>query len=221
MKKSIVLLITMLFISAISLLVMDNLKDSDKFITNSQNSANFTQTNISIKNINDVLIKQINKVNDDELDELFSYVELLNSKSIGNVYISNLSPEILDISSFYNIKQDYTNTSDIYLIENIDYRYDLYSISKDKNITNKRQLEYVVNEYINLTKDEKILNVLNSDKFLANYDKYKEGNSSRTFISCNYDIQVNNMKSHIDMTFEHKKDAPIYFDYYTIGNNIE
>ena len=217
MKKSIVLLITMLFISAISLLVMDNLKDSEKFIDNSQNSINFTQTNISILNINEQLIKQLNEIDKNDLEVAFEYIQLLNVKTIGTMNISNLNPSILNIQSYYDITKDYTNTLDTYLIDNIDYRYDLFALTKDINITNNRQLQNVISEYIEQTKDDKILNILEDNKFLVKYYQYKDTNNTKTFISCNYDIKVNNLKSHVDLIFEHKKDIK-YFDFYVIGN---
>jgi len=220
MKKSIVLLITMLFISAITLLVMDNLKDSEKFINTSSNSSNYTQMNVSVKNINDELVKELNKISKEDLQTAFTKVKLLNAIPLENIKISNLEPKILKQGDYYDIEKNYSNTQDVYLIENIDYRYDLYYLIKDKNITNNRQIQGIVDEYIKISKDDKILKILEDNKFLANYNRYTDSNNTKTFIICNYDLQINNLKAHIDMIFEHKKDIK-YFDFYIIGKNID
>ena len=221
MKKSIILLITMLFITAIILLIMDNLKDSDKFFNTSSSGANFVQMNVSIKNINNELIKQLNKVSKEDLEDAFKKIKLLTTMPIEIIKIKNIDSKMITQDNYYDINKDYTNTDDSYLIENIDYRYDLFKLVKDKNITNSRQLTSIINDYINITKDDKILKLIKDDKFLINYKQYDDINNTKLFISCNYDLQINNLKSHIDMIFEHKKNDIKYFDFYILGKNVE
>ena len=214
MKKSIVLLISLLFISAISLLILDNLKDSEKYISISQNNSNLTQTNISILNLNAELKKLLNKINKNDLDEVFEKLQFI--PPFGNVVISNIKFSKYTLEEKYDIQKNYNATSDTDIIDNINYRYDLYELAKNKVILNNRQVDNIIDEYINLTSDNKILNI--KDKFTF---KLKDYNSTKTYISYNYNLQVNNINSHIDVIFEHKTKQNLYFDFYFIGNNNE
>jgi len=214
MKKSIVLLISLLFISAISLLILDNLKDSEKFISISQNNSNLTQTNITILNLNAELKKLLNNVDKKYFDEIFEKLQFVSS--FGNVVISNIKFYEYNLNDKYDIQKNYNSTSDLDIIENINYKYDLYELAKNKSILNNRQVDNIIDEYVRLTSDKKILNI--KDKFTF---KLKDYNSSKTYLSYNYDLQINNINSHIDVIFEHKSKKNIYFDFYFIGNNNE
>jgi hypothetical protein len=210
-KKSVVLLITMLFISGISILIMDNLKDSNKFISLSQNSENLVQTNVAIKNVNDEVKKLLNSMNEDDLNELIEnlppFIMYANIKVI-------LDISIYDQSDKYIINKNYSDTLDTTLLENIDYRYDLYNIAKNKKIINNRQVNDIINEYVSITKDTKILNIKDDFTFAL-----KDYNTSKTYISCNYDLIINDAVSHVDMIFEHKSKKNKYFDFYFKSEN--
>ena len=214
MKKSIVLLISLLFISAISLLILDNLKDSEKYIAISQNNSNLTQTNISILNLNTELKKLLNKINKNDLNEVFDKLQFI--PPFGNVVISNIKFNQYNLEKQYDIQKNYNSTLDINIIENVSYRYDLYKLGKNKVILNNIQVDNIIDEYINLTSDNKILNI--KDKFTF---KLKDYNSSKTYISYNYDLQINNINSHIDVIFEHKTKKNLYFDFYFLGDKNE
>ena len=214
MKKSIVLLISLLFISAISLLILDNLKDSEKYINISQNNSNLTQTNVTILNLNNEMKKLLNKINKNDLDEIFDKLKFI--PPFGNVIISNIELEQYNLEDKYDIQKNYSETTNTNIIENIDYRYDLYEISKKKIISNYRQVENIINEYIKLTGDNKILNI--KDQFTF---KLKDYNSTKTYISYNYDLKINNINSHIDIVFEHKSNKDIFYDFYFIGDKNE
>lgn len=198
-KKSIVLLITMLFISGISLLILDNLKDNDKFINTTKTTPNLVQINVSIKNINHEIKQTINNIDENSLD-----IVLDNVPSIipyGDILISNIELYSLDLTNKYDINKNYTKTD-------IDYPYDLYEISKKNIVYNNRQKDNLIEQYIKITKDDKILNI--KDDFLVNYEEY---NKTKRYIIFNYDLKVENITTHIDYTFEYKG-IDKYFDFY-------
>jgi len=198
-KKSIVLLITMLFISGISLLILDNLKDNDKFINTTKTTPNLVQINVSIKNINHEIKQTINNIDENSLD-----IVLDNVPSIipyGDILISNIELYSLDLTNKYDINKNYTKTD-------IDYPYDLYEISKKNIVYNNRQKDKLIEQYIKITKDDKILNI--KDDFLVNYEEY---NKTKRYIIFNYDLKVENITTHIDYTFEYKG-IDKYFDFY-------
>jgi len=205
-KKSIVLLITMLFISGISLLILDNLKDNDQFINSTKITPSLVQINISIKNINKEIYKLFNKIDKNDIDEITQQIP--PTLPYGDIVVSNILVKTLDFTNKYDMNKDYTQTNDMNLIENINFLYDFNEITKNNKTTNNRQKDYLINKYIKLTQDEKIINI--KDDFVVNLVDY---NLSKKYISCSYDLEVENITTHIDYIFEHKgKDQ--YFDFY-------
>jgi hypothetical protein len=189
----------MLFISGISLLILDNLKDNDKFINTTKTTPNLVQINVSIKNINHEIKQTINNIDENSLD-----IVLDNVPSIipyGDILISNIELYSLDLTNKYDINKNYTKTD-------IDYPYDLYEISKKNIVYNNRQKDNLIEQYIKITKDDKILNI--KDDFLVNYEEY---NKTKRYIIFNYDLKVENITTHIDYTFEYKG-IDKYFDFY-------
>ena len=213
-KKAIVLLISLFFIIAISTLILKNLDDSNEFINISQDTYNLTQTNITVNNVKDEVLKLF-KNKKDNIDYLLGVLPNnlpLNFKNIMlQINITKIEPDEL-----YNLNNpNISDNIDDNMTNNIYYTYDFFSLIKDKNITNFRQIDSLVNEYIFITKDKKILNIKDKFSFL-DFNTSIDNNNSNTniYIKCDYNIDVNGLKSNANMIFKVGDLHTMYFDFY-------
>ena len=175
MKKSIVLLISLFFISALSVLIIKNLEDTNSFLEEKNHKIKRIQLLTTLKNIQ-VEISDIFKNNKDEIDDVITE---LNSEyiplTIEDVLISFTITEYnkVDInllSSKDNEKYEEINTlfSD-YDISDFDrFRYifktmqDEYQSTKEVNeffVKSNKQIDDIINIFINETYSKKILNI--------------------------------------------------------------
>jgi hypothetical protein len=216
-KKSIVLLITIFFIAAFSALLIKNLQDSEKFIDISQTPTNLAQTNISISNINTEILNLFkNKKND--LDLILNTLPDTIPLVFEGIQL-NISFEKINHDNFLNINNPtFENKiySDLELNENINYPFDIAELTKERDIKNFRQIDDIIQEYIQQTKDDKILNIQNR----LSFQDYNESNT--TYISCDYDIDIYDLKSKVNMIIQinennNSKSKISYFDFYTVN----
>jgi hypothetical protein len=178
MKKSVILLITLFFITALSLLILKNLNDTDSFVEKQNYSLNNTQVLIAVKNTkNEVskLLKQNREFIDDALDnEIFQ-----------------TSIPIKDLTVLFSIKKyDKTNINEIKvkgskkvedkLLEYDIFEYDIFKeIYNDKleiegaKVDTRKQLDDIISTFIIQTYSEKILNVKDELGFLDAKDLYE------------------------------------------------
>jgi len=206
-SKAIVLLITLFFISAISILILKNLSDSEEFINISNTTTNLTQTNITIYNVKNEVMKLF-KDKKDDVDMLLATLPNNLPLSYENIKIQINIKEIYP-DELYNLNDvNLSRNIDSNMSENIDYTHDFFSIIKDKNITNNRQIDFIVDKYISLTKDTKILNI--KEKFT--YIDFNDSNA--TYISCKYDIDVGGLKSNSNVVFKVGDLNETSFDFY-------
>jgi hypothetical protein len=75
MKKSIILLVTIFFITAISALILQNLKDTDIFLKHLSSSRSLLQMQISIQNIKKQLPNFFDTLKKRYGDKLYAYIE--------------------------------------------------------------------------------------------------------------------------------------------------
>ena len=211
-QKAIILLITLFFISAISILILKNLNDSEKFFKVIQTSTALTQTNITINNIKNEILTLFKKEKNN-LDKVFEFLpeilplEFENIKSI--ISINQIYPK-----DYYNLNDKLLNTKiDDEFKQNVNYTYDFFSLIKKRKITNYRQINYIIDEYITLTKDDKITNI--QDKFIY----FDMNDTNATYVSCKYDIDVSGLKSHVNMIFKASDTKPLSLDIYFKNNN--
>ena len=221
MKKSIVLLITLFFISAISILILQNLKDSEEFLNVVDFDTKLSQTKISIQNLNSEVMKffKTNNNIDEIIKQLPIDLPLTLDKNVDLIiHIEQYFPE--DYISLNDINQ--SNLPDEFNA-NIDYKYTFFQIlNKNKKIleaphkiTNQKQVDFIINQYITQTKDDRILNI--KDKF--SYGKF-DNNESSIYLKCKYNINLKDIKSQIDLIFKVGELSPTQFEFNFLYNGV-
>lgn len=184
-KKGIVLFVTLLFIIALSVLIVKNLAITDEFINVSAKNANIKQLEISIKNINEQVVGmfQTKKVTTLHEDIIFPF-------SYGNVDV-DISLTEYDNTNRYKLDENLTTVP-----QNINGSV-LLEIVKGKQITNQRQVDYVIDEYINKTNDYRILEVAEQFTYYPNLTQNNNSNN----ISCRYDVDIDGLKANVFFVF--------------------
>jgi len=175
MKKSIILLITLFFISIISLYILSNLADTGKLIKRSSYVTNITQIQISMENIKEQLIN-LNKKNPDLLSSLFS------SKSNGlsfnlayknikaTIFLSKITDEDMIYSDINKLAEGNAQSLKYYknlFQENHVYNFgDFLQILKEYKIkylkvTNFKQIYYIIDKFKRITNNNDINKIKN------------------------------------------------------------
>ncbi len=159
MKKGVVLLITLFFITAISVLVLKNLDDTDKFLEKQNYIINNTQAIISIKNIKDEVSKILKK-NLVNMDKAFGNIiplsyDKLNIKFKVNRY---------NRTNINDINNNDSNSVLLFFQDNNIYDYDYFvQIYKEKfknndsQIENSKQLNDIINNFVIKSENKEIL----------------------------------------------------------------
>ncbi len=192
-KKGIVLLITLFFITAISVLIFQNLKDTDKFIKEVSFDNSLSQIQITMGNIKDEIPKYLVK-NKDNIEEILENSQAV-PLSYGNVnLILNIEEYIIPQFNINNLTtQDTVNEE---FLNNINYKYDfLQIVNKNKPHTNNNQVKQTIKEYIKLKKDKNILNIAKQFTYISDKNISK-------LISCNYTLKVNDINSEVNFIFD-------------------
>ena len=199
MKKSIVLLISLFFISALSLLIIKNLEDTNSFLEEKNHKINRIQVLTSLENIQ-VEISKIFKNNKDNIDDMISE---LNSEyipiSIKDVLISFTVTEYDKVNINLLSNKDSKDYEDViklfneYEISNFDtFKYVYTTIEneyKNANLTNmnfvknNKQIDDIMNIVIKETYNNEILNIKNELGFIEESENEK---LYELFVKVNY-----------------------------------
>jgi hypothetical protein len=210
MKKSVVLFITLLFITLISILIIQNLKDTDKLVNDLNYDNALSQIQITISDVQREVLKYFKNKSEEDIDIILENTSMI-PLSFGNVNIS-LSIEDYEVPPFNLNKLTLEDKQDDLYINNINYKYDFETIvnrSKVKNVdkyTNQNQVYETIEEYIRTTKDQEILNI--KDKFTFIDDI----NNSIRFIKCSYSIDVESIKADVYFIFDSNNTGVKDFD---------
>lgn len=191
MKKSIVLLISLFFISAISVLILKNLEDTDSYVSKQNSKFTKTQILLLIDNVKEEISGAISAANGVESkgDYLKDYYGLpfpLKIKDIDIVFV--LTPyQKVNINLLKNKEpEQYKDLSELFLDNNIydfDYFIEIYReiIEKyfkdfdNKEIKSYKQIDEIFNEFIKRTYSDSILVLKNKIGFFDyNQEKAKE-----------------------------------------------
>lgn len=214
MKKSIILLITLLFISVISLLILKNLDDSKKYLDNVDFDYTLTQLIFSSKNIKNE-IKEFVRVNKNKLDYQFEETPVIMLPPISikdikanislekllfkeNKIYSNINYLTNDKVRFGDENQtnnDLTNKyyKDMFYKANVNdyYRFVEFfdefrkSFNVSKNqLLNYKQIQDIINIYKQQNDDSEITKISNSFYAL---------NITQDTIKCNVKISFNDI----------------------------
>jgi len=182
MKKSIALLLTLFVVFAISLIILKILNNNEKLIKYCNFDTTLTQFNILIKDINNEVLKYMKQA--ESLDDNLPQTIPINIKNINIV----LSLELIDLQEHIVLDGKLKNIEqNEQILNNIDFLYDFKQIFKTK-VSNFRQINYLINQYIKLTQDKNILKI----KHLFIYPHLKQAK-----YKLSYNIAYNNTKAYI------------------------
>lgn len=175
-RKGIVMLITLFFITAISLLIFQNLDFTEKMLSQSQKEDEMIQMQLSIQNIKEEITGFVYK----------------KKKELGNILPVNNFELHPSEKVYINIKKidTYNNKINIYkqkLSEELSY------FLKDITITNNKQLRFVLGQYLKSFDDGLI------EEQKENFS-YFDTNSNK-FIYCSFELNVNSSKSNGEFIF--------------------
>jgi len=197
MKKGIVLLVSLFFIAVISLLIFENMDNTDKLIKQSSEDYTNTQVLININNLKDEIGKLLLK-NKDSLDEILEN-EVFSNKIpliLGNSKI-NISlmkyEDIYDINAFINEDESAKKLlEELFLNNGVDYGAFNYFINNymsflskdDKVVKNSSQISLLVDEFVKTTNNNEIYNIIDSLGLVST-------NEESNMIVCKLDININ------------------------------
>lgn len=197
MKKGVVLLITLFFITAISILVLKNLDDTDTILEKQNYTLNNTQVLIAIKNVQSEVGRLIleNKENvDDALeDDIFQTPLPINIEDL-DIKFSVKKYERTDINDIN--KKDSKTVQNLFLDNDIFDYSDFEEIYKEKLLTSNqkvettKQVDDIINTFIMRTENQRIYSIVDelgffSDESLYELDintKYLGSNASAYYI---------------------------------------
>ncbi|AXH12183.1 hypothetical protein [Halarcobacter bivalviorum] len=177
MKNGIVLLVTLFFIIALSVLVIKNLDDTDKYLQKNEYISNSNQLLINIKNTQIEVSKLLKtKSSSFEDDDLNVSLPLVSKDLKISFYLRKYDK--VDINSI-NIKDnnELHNLFENYNVYNYDYFVDIYkqilNEKKISKITSSAQLDYVIDKFKIKTEDIQIKTINDMIGFLENKDLFE------------------------------------------------
>ena len=99
---------------------------------------------------------------------------------------------------------------------NVDYKHTFFEIlDKNKKLlvngkfTSQKQIDSVIDEYIKETRDGRILDI----KEKLSYGVF-DNNDSSVYLNCNYELDISNMKSIVNMVFKVGDTNTTKFEFY-------
>lgn len=193
MKKSIVLLISLLFITAISLIILKNIGHSEKLISYSNATSSLVQIQKSIDNIDQEIERLFTKSGYD-MDQIFELIPETLPLSYGNIS-ANISLELLEPSLYYVLDENTTKNIAQYDLAYIVDPYSFENMVAKKNATNQQQVDILIEEYADYIRDDSIYEI--KDKFIP--FKIDENGS---YIRANYDVNINNLSAKVSSVLQ-------------------
>lgn len=171
MKKSMVLLIALLFISAISVLILKNLDDTNSYIKEQNHKLNKAQISFLLKNVLDE-VQNVIKEHENKLEfvygktfpliikdiELSFALNLYDKVNINNITKDLESQEYKDVQTFFYDRE----ITDIDTLRTIIKQLQTAS----GNINNNKQVDDIISNFIKQTYDKKILDIKEEIGFL-------------------------------------------------------
>jgi hypothetical protein len=199
MKKSIVLLVSLLFISALSILILKNLEETKIFIEERNHKINKIQILTSIKNTQ-VEISKILLENNEDIDKIINELNseyipfnvkkisiLIMLKDYDKVDVNLLSKS--DSKKYKEVQSLFLN-NDIssfdtfrYIFKSLEQEYKSNTSLSKNIINNSKQIDDIINIFIKETYDNKILNIENNLGFLKKDENEK---LYELFVKINY-----------------------------------
>lgn len=162
MKKSIVLLISLLFITAISALILKNLDDTEIYVSEQNSKINQVQLMLVVKNVQ----KQISNLFSSNKEQLQSVIDA-QSGAYYPLQIENIQL-VFKVEPYTKINLNKLNSKNkeeatqiiselndlgVYNIDNLQY------LLRGSEIESNKQLDNILDDFIKQTYDNKILEV--------------------------------------------------------------
>ena len=209
MKKGVVLFISLLFIAAVSLLIIKNLEDTDSYIHEQNSKFTKTQIMMYLNNAKDE-IANVLKENEAQNSDKTDYREVLKeytSKEFPIMIQDAIITIRLEEYDKYNINllkekdeekykylKDFLIRNDIYDIELLKKIYEEYTFElKDKNQINTKQLDFILEKFEKESYNTEILKVKDyigfqpyDKKEISQNDTEKEINFYELFVQVEY-----------------------------------
>ncbi|WP_321314840.1 hypothetical protein [Halarcobacter sp.] len=182
MKKGVVLFITIAFVTIISIFILKNLDNTDKYLENQNFIVSNTQLLISIQNTQEQVSKIL--VNNKNTVDKFLEDTLLDSSIPLKINIEDLKIdstfnryEKVDINTLS--KDDKSEINKLFMDNNIFNFYlflDIYTEilqRSNKNITNRSQLYDIINTFTIRDESSEIEKIINDLGFIDGEDLYE------------------------------------------------
>jgi len=187
MKKSIVLIITLLFVAAVSALIYQNIDDTDSYMKQQNYKFNKTQLLVSVKNVQEEVSRIFLQKQDavDKIVDSASEFVPLKIKDV-NVLFRLDEYEKVNVNLLSKSEEkDYAEIKNIFNNNDIN-DFDIFRFIFKENkqtITNEKQKEVLIEQFINESLNTKINKIKNKLGFLSKPDKDK---FYELFINVNY-----------------------------------
>ena len=215
MKKSIVLLISLFFIAAVSLLIIQNLKDTDSYI-NEQNSK-FTKTQIIflINNAKDEVSKTLSQ---NQGKDISSYLDVdypivvkdalitITLKEYDKYDINLLNKK--DEKDYENLKKFFEKNG-VYDMENLKYL-----MQNNENIKNYKQRDDLLNDFAIQVYDKRILDLKDYLGFIKFDKKENEKKEDKEIFFYELFVKVDYLKQFAKAYYILNKNGGVeYFEF--------
>jgi len=203
--KGVALLITLFFISAISLIILKNLDDSNSFMDEVEFDTALTQLKITNANVQDEVIPLMKKyyVDNDTIDEILKITSDGIPFDYGNITL------FLSVDEFHypscglkgiNTMKKLAEACEDSIVDKISYPYEFIDIIKKYDMVNQEQVDWVIDKYLIETKDPNFKKIKNKFGYLSSEDQ------NGTFFKCKYNIKVNGLNAECSFIFNVEKD---------------
>ena len=174
---------------AISVFVLKNLEKSEELIQIANKESQIKQLELSVEDINREIIDMFKKNGKKDLLDVPPLIPF----DYGNIKV------VLTIEEYNQRTYKFEKNT----IKNLDEEFNYYvdrsrflKFIEDKNITNQRQIDFIVDEYINEVDDTKILEI--KDRLV-----YTDLNGSNNYAKCSYELEIDGLKASVkNMIFE-------------------
>ena len=209
-RKGVILLSTLFFIFSISILILENLKDSEKFSNEVFYDIQLAQLKITKENVQSEVISTLNK-NRNYIYEILEKVNMI-PLTFGEIKVvinlENVEKKRCNINEIKIEEDIFTKCGEV-ISNNISSHYKFVEELNKLNISTSQQLKYFIKNYKESVNDEQI------DLIKDHFD-YRTFDKNSIYVKCSYDINVeNNIKGDGSFIFKIGDTVPSY-SYFTL-----
>ncbi|WP_072682463.1 hypothetical protein [Arcobacter sp. LA11] len=212
MKKGVVLLITLFFITTISLLILKNLDDTDVFLEKQNYSLNNTQVLIAIKNTKNEVSKLLREHKDD-IDEVLENELLQTSIPIKiddlDIKFGIKKYEKIDINEMRNkdsqVIEEHFISNNVFDYELFKEIYEEKLQIENKKVETSKQVDDIINAFIIKSYSEEILRIKEDLGFLKAENLYElsiEAKYNSAIASAYYILKNDGKVEYFDISFK-------------------